>query len=149
MGRGAWDKAGAAQPFRLSLARIALFADRQCDGQAIPLRGKRAGGVRGVGTGRVLQAIEIKHDAAGMVEAMVREIGIEEAACAITRGSAGGIAHDEEELLFAGTFKDGLKLNGFAVDCEFGEAWGGHFDGGTEYGWNFFLMRGDPYQCRP
>src|SRR4029077_8467134 len=82
----------------VSLVMVALLAHREGNGQAI-LRGRqRAGGGGGGGAGRILQAVEVEHQFAGFVEAVVRESGIQEPASAIGLCRARSVPQYEKEL---------------------------------------------------
>jgi hypothetical protein len=50
---------------------------------------------------------------AGFVEAIVWEIGVEEASRAVGRGFAGCVAQDEEELFVSWLFDDWFELDRF------------------------------------
>lgn len=62
---------------------IALLAGGQGDGQAIPLRGERAGGKGSVGAWRIFEVVEIEDELAGLLNAVGWETGVEKAAGAI------------------------------------------------------------------
>ena len=71
--------------------RVLLLADRERYCQPVLFGRQRAGGVSGVGAGRVLQAVEVEREMTGLVESVVGEIGVEEAGGSVAGGSAGGV----------------------------------------------------------
>ena len=68
---------------------------------------------------RIFEVIEVEDQLAGFVEPVGWESGVEEAASAVCRGGAGGVAKDEEELGDGEIFEDGLKLVSLAGELEF------------------------------
>ena len=113
---------------------IPLLSGGDGDGQAVDVGGQGAGGVGGVGARGIFEAVEVDVEGAGLVDAVGGEARVEEAGGFVGGGAAGGVAEDEEELLVVVAFEDGLKLDGFAVEGEFGEAGGGERERGADGG---------------
>src|SRR5712692_4048772 len=105
-----------------TLLMVALLADGERNGKAVLLWRKGAGGERGVGAGWIFEAIEIEEEFSGVVEPVIREAGVEEAASAVGLGGAGGVAQDKEEFFDGGIFENGVKAIGFCVEGKFGGA---------------------------
>src|SRR5947209_3026678 len=76
---------------------VALFASFEGHGKPVLLGPQRAGGVRGVGTGRVVELIKVEHQGAPRSKAVIGKGGAQEPASLIRGGLAGGISEDEEE----------------------------------------------------
>src|SRR6266849_4214650 len=98
---------------------VALLADGEGNGKAVLFWGKGAGGERGVRAGGIFEAIEIEEEFSGVVEAVIGEAGIEEAASAVGLGGAGGVAQDKEEFFDGGIFENGVEAIGFGVEGKF------------------------------
>src|SRR5260370_33759300 len=77
-----------------TLLMVALLADGERNGKAVLFWRKGAGGERRVGAGWIFEAIEIEEEFSGVVEAVIREAGVEEAASALTLCCACGLAQD-------------------------------------------------------
>ncbi len=121
---------------------VALFAGFDGDGEAV-LRGRAwAGGVGGVGAGRVVELIEVEDDGAGFVQAMIWERSAEEAGGFVGGGLAGVVAEDEEEGGVVRVFEHRLEADGFAVEGEFSEAGRGQIEGGADDGGDLFGVSG-------
>ncbi len=101
---------------------VALFTRRNSDVEAVLLGWQRAGREGRVDTWRILDAVEVEHDSAGLVETVAGQRRVEEAAGLIRGGGARGVAEDEEELLFGRIFDDRLKPQSLAVERELGDA---------------------------
>src|SRR5208337_4813412 len=104
------------------------------DGQPVLLRRQRAGGPGGVGAGGVLQAVEVEQQLAGSGEAVVRDLGVEEAAGAVGGGLRGRIAEDEEEGLAGGVFKDRCQAKRLSSKRKLGRSGCGQVEGGPDDG---------------
>src|SRR5229473_1965509 len=105
-----------------TLLMVALLADGERNGKAVLFWRKGASGERGVGAGWIFEAIEIEEEFSGVVEPVIREAGVEEAASAVGLGGAGGVAQDKEEFFDGGIFENGVKAIGFCVERKFGGA---------------------------
>jgi hypothetical protein len=121
---------------------VALLAGFYGDGEAVLRRRERAGGVGRIGTGRVVELVEVEDDRSGLVEAVIGEWGAKEAGGFVCGGLAGVVAKDEEERGVVRVFEHGFKPDGFAVEGEFGEARRGQVEGGADDGGNFFGVSG-------
>ena len=101
---------------------VAFFAGRDRDVETILLRWKRTGGEGRVDAWWVLSAVEVEDYCAGFVHTIAGRGCVEEAACLVGCGLAGGVAEDEEKALVGGIFDDGFEADGLAVDGELGGA---------------------------
>src|SRR5260370_31377641 len=101
---------------------VALLAYGAGNGKAVLFWRKGAGGERGVGAGGIFEAIEIEEEFSGVVEPVIGEAGVEEAAGGVGLGGAGGVAQNEEKLFVAGIFENGVEAIGFSVEGKFGGA---------------------------
>src|SRR5713101_6538844 len=102
-----------------TLLMVALLADGERNGKAVLFWRKGASGERGVGAGWIFEAIEIEEEFSGVVEPVIREAGVEEAASAVGLGGAGGVAQDKEEFFDGGIFENGVEAIGFGVEGKF------------------------------
>src|SRR5260370_3974391 len=105
-----------------TLLMVALLADGERNGKGVLCWRKGAGGERGVGAGGIFEAIEIEDQCAGVVEPVIGEGGVEEAAGGVGLGGAGGVAQNEEKLFDGGIFENGVEAIGFSVERKFGGA---------------------------
>src|SRR5260370_1424478 len=105
-----------------TLLMVALLADGERNGKAVLFWRKRAGGERGVGAGGIFEAIEIEEEFSGMVEPVIGEAGVEEAAGG---GGLGGLddveiqrADGHARIIFVAVGIDvqGLRLRRLAID---------------------------------
>src|SRR5260370_16142645 len=103
-----------------TLLMVALLADGERNGKAVLLWRKGAGGERGVGAGWIFEAIEIEEEFSGVVEPVIREAGVEEAASAVGLGGAGGVAQNQEKLFDGGILENGVAAIGCSGAGKFG-----------------------------
>ena len=97
---------------------VAFFASGDGNVESVLLRWQRARGECGVDARRILGAVEVEDEGAGLVEAVARQGSVEEATCLIGRTRARGVAEDKEERLVGRVFDNGLKPKGLAVERE-------------------------------
>src|SRR6516164_8823256 len=102
--------------------RIPLLSYRQSNRKLILRWRQRARRIGCICARRILQAVEVEHNIAGLVEAVVGEIGVEKTCSAVGRRLAGCVAQDEEELFVSRLFNHWLKLERLAIDRELGDS---------------------------
>src|SRR6266849_3266559 len=111
---------------------VALLAGGKRDGKTVARRRERAGRVGSVGARWIFKAIEIKHELAGVVEAVGGKAGIEKTAGAVCGGRAGRVAKNEEKYCDGGIFEDGLEPKCFSRESEFRGAGNGLIVAGAD-----------------
>src|SRR4029077_10904435 len=98
---------------------ISLLPDGEGNGQAIARRRQRAGGIRRVRAGRILEMIEIQHQLAGLLQSLRWKTRVKKTARSIGCGGAGCVAKNEEKFHRWIIFDDRLNLVGPSLQCKF------------------------------
>src|SRR5215510_8036756 len=104
---------------------VTLFADRQRYREPVSRGRKRAGGIRGVGAGRIFEMIEVENQFAFTVHAMIWQRSIEKPASGIGCFCARRILQNKKQLGALRVFEDRFEAISFSLQRELGVAWHG------------------------